>query len=181
MQRQITQLRLDGGEDAINVFSKKTDECMSPRWIGDLAEEALDGIDLDPCGHPKSLIRARRQILLPEDGLLVPREGLRVYTNCPFSKPLPWAQLHGRAAAELFLIRIDTTTRWWRTLWDNSTCVVLLDKRIAFGVVGEDGSVAWDQAAMWGCALFGAGAIKYKVVARHGYVAKRPVKRKPRS
>jgi hypothetical protein len=174
MQTPVTQLRLDGGEDSVGLTSpKRSDHCMSPPWVCQLAVEALDGIDLDRCSHPQSIVPARRKVMPPEDGLLVPGEGLRVYTNCPFSNPLPWAEIYGQAAAELFLIRIDATTKWWRLLWDRSRTVILLRKRIAFGLITDDGAVSWDQSAMWSCAVFGAGAVRCRVLAEHGYVAKR--------
>lgn len=170
----FAQLRLDGGEDTIGGSTRKTDDCMSPPWVADMAVEALDGeIDLDGCSHPQSLVPARRRVCLPEDGLLVPREGLAVYTNPPFSDPLPWAQLFGLARAEVFLIRIDTTTKWWATLWERSRIVVLLRRRVAFGLVDENGLVNWGNAAMWSCAVFGAGAVDCRVLAQHGYVARR--------
>jgi hypothetical protein len=46
-----------------------------------------DPVDLDPCSNPDSIIRARRKVMLPEDGLAIPWRD-KTFVNPPYGDKL---------------------------------------------------------------------------------------------
>lgn len=106
-------------EDAVDK-----DDQHTPQWLLDLVAELwVDGIDVDPCWAPGSLVRARLTYdgSTPEqDGLAQPWRGRAVWCNPPYSRPGPWADRMAQHAASaidaegLMLVNTTTTTRWWR-------------------------------------------------------------------
>lgn len=62
-----------------------------PEFVATI-ESVWGKIDLDPCGHPESPVRARHRIMLQDggDGLRDPWVGDIVYMNPPFSAALAW-------------------------------------------------------------------------------------------
>jgi hypothetical protein len=99
----------------------------------------LGPIDLDPCGHPESVVGARRQYLLErgEDGLVLPWAGF-YYCNPPYSRGNldRWlARCREQAAAGargIALVPSDTSTRWWHYEVRRATAFCLLSKRARF-------------------------------------------------
>lgn len=51
------------------------DERFTPQYLLDKIERVIGPIDLDPCGHPQSAVRAKRIYYIEDDGLVQPREG----------------------------------------------------------------------------------------------------------
>lgn len=89
-----------------------TDSWCTPKWLAD----ALGPFDLDPCSNERSHIHATRRIQLPEDGLATPWDG-SVFCNPPYSAPLPWCErLAGYDLPWVALVKLDTSTAWWRVL-----------------------------------------------------------------
>lgn len=100
-----------------------------------------DGVDLDPCHNPDSIVGARFTYDEEQDGLAqpwdIPRPGGLVYVNPPYGKALPaWADKvqaerdHSRNIVVLVPARTDT--RWWRTMVRGASCVVFLAGRLRF-------------------------------------------------
>lgn len=109
--------------------------------------------DLDPCSNPSSLVAARREVMLPEDGLVVPWTG-RVYVNPPFDALATWAAACARArrehGAEVVLLtpaRVDT--RWWHREVPSASAVCFWKGRLRF--VGAEASSPFPTALVyWG-------------------------------
>ena len=87
--------------DLSSLFSSDTDQWLTPLDFLKVLE-GLAPIVLDPCGNPLSVVRAQRQILLPECGLAAswPLVGL-VFINPPYGSALAeWSErMRAHAAA----------------------------------------------------------------------------------
>lgn len=72
----------------------------TPEQIVLAVHQVFDGPpDLDPCSNPTSIVGARRNIMLPEDGLRAPWLG-RVFVNPPFGTThIDWTASPVRLAA----------------------------------------------------------------------------------
>lgn len=70
------------------------DKRFTPQHFLDTIALVWGDIDLDPCAHIESPVRARRRILLQEggDGLRDDWAGRVVYLNPPFSRAFTWLQ-----------------------------------------------------------------------------------------
>ena len=110
-------------------------------------------VDLDPCGHPESLVGARRQFLLErgEDGLVLPWDGF-TYVNSPYSRGhlAAWMrrcreQQERRGAEVVALVPSDTSTVWWHRGVRSADAFNLLKGRLQF--------VGAPQGAKFGSAL----------------------------
>lgn len=128
----MTQTSMDLG--LTNFTPSDSDTQCTPRWLADL----LPVVDLDPCSNSRSHIRARQAIALPNDGLAVPWQTIAttVWCNPPYSNPLPWAQagadaFDDKGVEQMWLVKLDPTTRWWALLADRGEFFLLRD-RIAF-------------------------------------------------
>ncbi|HEY6009078.1 MAG TPA: DNA N-6-adenine-methyltransferase, partial [Geobacteraceae bacterium] len=70
------------------------------------------------------------------DGLNYPWEGKRVFLNPPYSRPLLAQFVHkmvserDKAAIIVALVKVDTSTGWWRTLEEHSHVEYL--RRVAY-------------------------------------------------
>ena len=101
----------------------------------DLAD-AIGPWDLDPCSNPRSHVRAAKRLSLENDdnGLtyskFVPDEE-RVFINPPYSDVPSWvrAYVHTRFC---FLLKLDTSTKWFADLFQATGLVCITRKRIAF-------------------------------------------------
>jgi transcriptional regulator with XRE-family HTH domain len=75
--------------DAAGTIAK--DSRFTPKEFLDDLTMAFGQIDLDPCGHLLSPVRAERQIILPECGLRASWAGAKlVFINPPFSALTDW-------------------------------------------------------------------------------------------
>lgn len=96
-----------------------SDTYTTPEWL----TARLPMVDLDPCGNPRSTVRARRSYALERrlDGLKLPWAGT-VFLNWPYSEPLVWADrlvehVHaGVVPSAIVLCKLDTSTAWWRRI-----------------------------------------------------------------
>jgi hypothetical protein len=113
-----------------------SDSYCTPRWLTGL----LPLVDVDPCGNPRSTVRARRAYSLETrlDGLQLPWQGT-VFLNWPYSAPGPWATklaeelTAGRCTEAIVLCKLDTSTAWWRTLTSHGQPELwMFDKRLLF-------------------------------------------------
>ncbi len=107
-----------------------TDNWCTPKHLADM----LGPFSLDPCSNPKSHIRAERSYQLErgENGLKFPWVG-SVFTNFPYSNPLPWClRLRDHDGPWVALAKLDSTTRWYATLMEASPTVAPFRKRLRF-------------------------------------------------
>jgi transcriptional regulator with XRE-family HTH domain len=72
------------------------DQRFTPGWFLEKITSAFGPIDIDPCGHELSAVKAGRRIVLPECGLSTPWSGRLAYVNPPYSAVVTWME---RAAA----------------------------------------------------------------------------------
>ncbi len=128
--------------------NKPTDRYCTPQELVDLLPE----FDLDPCSNTNSVVRAKRTVMLPENGLEATWEGL-VWCNPPYSYVPPWVDAageaaNGKAAATVFmLIKNDPTTRWWaKAVLEYGATSFPLRKRVKF--IGGDGKSKFTSALL---------------------------------
>ena len=69
----------------------RSDERYTPSWLLAVVEEALGGIDLDPCADPLKRVPAKSHFTLADNGLEQAWEG-SVYINPPFSNTADWVR-----------------------------------------------------------------------------------------
>lgn len=100
--------------------------------------EVLGKFDLDPCSNSRSHVRAKIRYTLDEgdDGLKAGIETLipgwyRVFVNPPYSDVTPWIRTYGHTRF-CFLLKLDTSTRWFAEIYKLSALVCVTRKRIAF-------------------------------------------------
>jgi hypothetical protein len=122
------------------------DEWYTPRKVLDaVAALAADGIDLDPCYAPRSLVDARHVIDARSggDGLhdSWPGDGL-VWCNPPYSDVEPWLRRCCNASVSrdvVLLIPMRPETKAWQQwVWGSGAVVVIHTGRLSF--VATDGT-----------------------------------------
>lgn len=108
------------------------DTWCTPPWL----TEGIGTFDLDPCSNDRSTVPARMQLRLDfgQDGLVgadVVDPGQRVFINPPYSKVSPWiaAYKHTRFC---FLLKLDTSTRWFAELHATSELILIPRRRVNF-------------------------------------------------
>lgn len=127
------------------------------QWVGD------DGIALDPCSGPGSLVSARVEMSLERghDGLMNPWAMLVdcgvAFVNPPYSKPAPWiaaAQAFGAQPLRhaVVLVNAMTSDGWWPDPWPPAVC--FWRGRIRFGM--PTGEAAYASTRPSALLYFGA-------------------------
>lgn len=108
------------------------DTWCTPKWI----TEAIGSFDLDPCSNERSHVRARMALDLDrgQDGLVgadVVDVGQRAFINPPYSDVPPWvaAYKHTRFC---FLLKLDTSTRWFAELYAATALILIPRRRVNF-------------------------------------------------
>lgn len=85
--RKAEPVRPSWGHDP----SGESDKRFTPSAFLDHVTSSFGEIDLDPCGHPDSPVRARRIITPPNCGLAASWEGTRfAFVNPPYSEFVKW-------------------------------------------------------------------------------------------
>ena len=104
---------------------------ITPKWIID----ALGPFDLDPCA---ALIRpwdcARDNLTEEHAGLYAQWDGF-VWLNPPFNRYEVrfWMdRLAHHGGGGIALLHARTETEWFRPCWQHATCLLFMDRRIAF-------------------------------------------------
>ena len=110
------------------------DTWCTPPWIA----EAIGDFDLDPCSNERSVIKAAREFRLEEraeDGLFFASKvdaEARVFINPPYSDVPPWIEAYAHTRF-CFLLKLDTSTRWFDRLFGLSELILLPRlKRVQF-------------------------------------------------
>lgn len=118
------------------------DERFTPSDVVRRIEAVLDGIELDPCGHPKSPVRARRCIQKEEDGLKPPWSARTVFVNPPYSETGEFVRKaaqewrSNRAQTILMLLPVKTHFAWFQDHIQSVADVFFLRGRISFERLG---------------------------------------------
>lgn len=108
----------------------KSQAHLTPRWILD----RLGAFDLDPCASdPRPFDCARINYAAADDGLSRAWHG-RVWLNPPFDRYQVGAWMkrlagHGEGIA---LLHARTETDWFRPVWESSSAILFLGKRVKF-------------------------------------------------
>jgi DNA N-6-adenine-methyltransferase (Dam)/Protein of unknown function (DUF3102) len=112
------------------MTSSESSEWYTPPHIVDLVEATLGEIDLDPCGHPDSPVRATTTYTAAEDGLARPWSG-RLYLNPPYGRQIDgWIDKlvaeyeSGSVTEAIALVPARTDTAWFRRLDRFPICFV---------------------------------------------------------
>lgn len=108
--------------------------CTPKSWA-----ERLGGFDLDPCSNDRSHVDAiySYRIERGENGLKLGTSkwmdgaSVKTFINPPYSDVMPWitAFKHTRFC---FLLKFDTSTKWFHELYRVTGLVCVTRKRIAF-------------------------------------------------
>ena len=101
---------------------------------------AFGDIDLDPCAHMLSPVRARRYILLSQggDGLAEEWSGRLAFVNPPFSALLKWLRrahdqwLAGNVETVVCLVPVRTDSAWFHDTLSADANIYLLKGRVRF-------------------------------------------------
>lgn len=101
---------------------------------------AFGGIDLDPCAHQLSPVRACRRILKSEggDGLVDDWSGKLAFVNPPFSELLRWLRrAHeqwraGNVETVICLVPVRTDSAWFHDVLSAEASIYLLKGRVRF-------------------------------------------------
>lgn len=134
---------------ALTGTGARPQEILTPQPVVDaLALLWPEGVALDPCGAPGSLVRAERVYYVPGepdgkrtfyvakdgelDGLQEPWAS-RTYVNPPFEHLQAWLDKAAREPREqVILAPVRTHRKWFRRAMDRSDAVVWLDASFKF-------------------------------------------------
>lgn len=119
------------GSRAPAIPAAKSVHRCTPQPVLDLVYEVLGSpVGIDPCSNPRSIVQARRAVMLPEDGLSVPWHEYKTgYVNPPFGKveeprwirkAIQEAQLGWEG---ILLLPSKTGAPWFEPIYQNSPCV----------------------------------------------------------
>ena len=110
--------------------SSASPEWYTPAHIADLVVDVIDVIDVDPCWHPDSPVRARTTYTAEDDGLTRPWLG-RVYLNPPYGRAIDaWIEKlvseheAGNVSEAVALVPARVDTAWFRRLDAFPRCFV---------------------------------------------------------
>lgn len=106
----------------MSVPTKASDQFPTDDWLLDVF-----GSWFDPCPLNDA----------PEvDGLSI-AWGLRTYVNPPYSNPLPWVlkalEEHKQGKTVVLLLKLDTTTQWYRALLGGGAHFMYVGERLHHG------------------------------------------------
>lgn len=109
------------------------DTWCTPKWITD----AIGRFELDPCSNDRSTVQAAQMFDLVDrgaDGLVLATAvapTARVFINPPYSDVPPWiaAYKHTRFC---FLLKLDTSTKWFAELYAATGLILIPRKRVQF-------------------------------------------------
>jgi len=124
--------------DIANWGSGSRDERLTPPDLFEQVVVVLGSIDLDPCAHPLSPVRARRYYRKEDDGLTRPWRGMNVYVNPPYSAAAAFvrkaheAWSTGECRTIMMLLPVQTQHQFFHTNVVGSADVFFLRGKIAF-------------------------------------------------
>lgn len=144
---------------------------LTPGYALEPIREALGGIGLDPCTEPDNPTRADCIYHLPMDGCSLPWESHSVFCNPPYGEARNrWVEkciAEGARRKVVLLIPSHTETRVFQAALKACSAVVLVQGRLRFGVLRENGR---QEAASHGSAIFCFGNVQVAPLATLGVV-----------
>lgn len=131
---------------------------LTPAYVLEPIRALLGGIALDPCTEPDNPTKADRFYTPPQDGCAMPWDAETVFCNPPYGEARDrWVARcidEGASRRVVLLIPAHTETKTFQTALRTCSTVVLIQARLRFGLVRENGR---QEAASHGSALFGFG------------------------
>lgn len=126
------------------------DHRFTPPEFMQAVYKAFGEVDLDPCGHAESPVRANHRILLSEggDGLRDNWSGRLVFMNCPFSALLKWLRRAdeqwsaGNVETVVALVPARTDSAWFHERLIGIADIYMLKGRLRFLTVQGRGNQA---------------------------------------
>jgi hypothetical protein len=111
------------------MFSSKTDEHNTPRWLAERITWFFGAIGLDPATDASNPVGATQFYAPPySDGLALPWPGT-VYLNPPYGRGIDAWMIklvqeyrEGRTLAAITLLPARTDTQWWGRIADYPVC-----------------------------------------------------------
>ena len=143
-----------------------------PKYVNAIKEFFGGEIALDPCSNNYSIVNAKVEYKLPQDGLTEKWNYKNVYVNPPYGRNKnnkttikDWIrkclETHEQYSSEIIaLIPVATNTRHWKQyIFDKADCICFLyDTRLKFLIDGKDEG----KGAPMACALVYWGKNRYK-------------------
>lgn len=131
---------------------------LTPAYVLEPVRELLGGIGLDPCTEPDNPTGAAQWYSLPDDGCILPWDADTVWCNPPYGEARNrWVDrciAEGERRKVVLLMPAHTETRTFQRALQASASVLLVQARLRFGVLRENGR---QEAASHGSAMFGFG------------------------
>lgn len=97
--------------------------------------EAIGEVDLDPCNNERAKVITKKAFRLErgQDGLALARfvgKSTRTFVNCPYSRGQveKWVLAY-RHTRFIFLLRLDTSTTWFKYLMERTSIICVLRER----------------------------------------------------
>lgn len=110
------------------------DTWATPVWLFEYAKNRFGNFDLDVCAAHDSF--KCRPYYTEEDNSLVQPWAYLNWCNPPYSNIRPWVE---KAALEanignrtVMLLPADFSTQWFKLVWDMSSEILIINKRIQF-------------------------------------------------
>ena len=118
------------------------DNWRTPDWLFSWAMDFFGRFGLDVCASRENAKCIR--FFSEENSCLTHDWGndrFLAWCNPPYSNPLPFVQKaieQAQRTDTVFLVPADCSTKWFQLLWENSSAIVFLNRRIKF--MGTTGS-----------------------------------------
>lgn len=125
--------------------------CTPPKYVNAVRKMYNGQIDFDPCSNAESIVKAKTEICLPEDGLAMQWDYHTIYVNPPYGADRfrnttikDWLRQCACAnenyqSEVLALIPVATnTTHWKKYIFGKATSICFLyDTRLKFLIAGN--------------------------------------------
>jgi len=116
------------------------DTWATPVWLFEYAEERYGKFDLDVCAADDSY-KCKPYYTIEQNSLMQPWRRFN-WCNPPYSNITPWVEKAALEAncgnATVMLLPADFSTRWFKLVWDTSSEILIINRRIKF--VGANSS-----------------------------------------
>lgn len=109
-------------------------------------------VTLDPCSNQWTQNKPPTVYTKEEDGLNKHWFGPHAFVNPPYSNPLPWVQKmvdSYEVTIRTMLLPADTSTRWFKLLWDTCDYLCFSVKREKFVGPFNDSPKSGHVLALW--------------------------------
>lgn len=166
----------------MSVHSISTDWNTPTKYI-DLIYKMFDIVELDPCSNADSIVGAKKEIVLPDDGLKADWDYKTIFVNPPYGRDFErqttikdWIakcnEAYEKYSSEiLLLVPVATNTSHWKEFVFHKASAIcfLYDTRLKFRINGSEDNKGCPTA----CAMIYYGKNKdkfYKIFGEVGCV-----------